>query len=40
MSKIQHYPTYILGAMDETLSHQNLSNPADTADFIILYLEL
>jgi hypothetical protein len=31
---------YILGVMDETLSQQNLSNPADTADFIILYLEL
>jgi hypothetical protein len=30
----------ILGAMDETLSQKNLSNPADTADFIILYLEL
>jgi hypothetical protein len=30
----------VLGAMDETLSHQNLSNPADTADFIILYLQL
>jgi hypothetical protein len=29
-----------MGAMDVTLSHQNLSNPADTADFIILYLEL
>jgi hypothetical protein len=27
-------------AMDETLSHQNMPNPADTADFIILYLEL
>jgi hypothetical protein len=31
---------YILGAMDETLSQQNLLNPADIADFIILYLEL
>jgi hypothetical protein len=30
----------IMQAMDETLSHQNLSNPADAADFIILYLEL
>jgi hypothetical protein len=31
---------YILGAMDETLSQQNLSNPADTVDFVNLYLEL
>jgi hypothetical protein len=31
---------YILETMDETLSQQNLSNPADAADFIILYLEL
>jgi hypothetical protein len=40
LSKIQHYPIYNLGAMDEIPIHQNLSNPADTADFIILYLEL
>jgi hypothetical protein len=40
MSEIQHYPTYMLGAMDQTLSQQNLSNPADTTDFILLYLEL
>jgi hypothetical protein len=31
---------YILVAMDETLSQQNLPNHADTAYFIILYLEL
>jgi hypothetical protein len=31
---------YIVGVMYETLSQPNLSNPADTADFIILYLEL
>jgi hypothetical protein len=30
---------YILEVMEETLIQQNLSNPADTADFIILYLE-
>jgi hypothetical protein len=30
----------ILGVMGEILSQQNLSNPADIADFIILYLEL
>jgi hypothetical protein len=40
LSKIQHYSMYILGVMDETRSQQNLSNPADTADFIIFYLEL
>jgi hypothetical protein len=40
LSEIQHYPMYIMGAMDEKLSQQNLSNPADTANFIFLYPEL
>jgi hypothetical protein len=35
LSKIQHYPIHILGVMYEILSHQHLSNPADTVDFII-----